>query len=244
MDRRNGLVTNGRQVKSAIPSRGGDEGIVQAAKAIYDQVKTLLTQHKAEVDARIKLFEDSLNVRFGKVLESEFGKALAGEFDKRLPALVVEFQGQVAELRNSYQFGLEQMQNFLRSLPVPNVNVSLPEMVAQVNVPELRNPDIHVNVPEAVIQVNPTPFTFQTPEVKAPDVHVTLPEQRPVFNVPQQKAPVVNFTPPKQEASIVNVTVPKRKVKKTFTYDEATGRPLNVVEEEVEINETQKEEGK
>ncbi len=216
---------------------------------------------EAQLQTKMQDRDERLHMHFGKALEGEFRKMVEGEFVKRLPAHADEFRDMVDTLRSAYQFGMSQIELVLRGLPTPNVQIMVPEQrppdvhvtspaitnqvmvpdqqaIFNVHVPELKLPQINVQVPE---QHQPV-VNVHVPQQERPEIYVNAETKPSIVNVtmPEQKAPDVHVTVPEPK-SIVNVTspdvhvnLPRRKLRKTFRYDEQTGRPLDVVEEEMD----------
>ncbi len=170
----------------------------------------LVTSHQEkmlELEKSYRAREMDTVARVSKAFEEEFGKRiklLSGSGD------------QIADLMKSYEMGyntgLEQVKMLLKSLPVPQVNVSIPEHAIQI-----KQLPSHVNfsVPDHAIQVKMMPSHV---DVHFPEKAISVQMEKSIINVhPEVKSPDVH------------VSVPRMRVKKLITYDQE-GRPAEVTE--------------
>lgn len=181
--------------------------LVQAAKAIHDQLVTTMSD-------RLGLAETEIGLRLGKVLDARLTKAMEvelvkalevvqGRYEKRLElmeqshrksmeALAQQYDEKVGFLKAAYESGLERMESLVRSIQIPPPTVRVESPVVNVTVPD--QPPASVNVTVPVPEVN----------VKAADV----------------------------QAPNVVVNVPSRRTKKTITYDQYS-RPESIISEDI-----------
>lgn len=215
--------------------------VAQVAKAIRDQLRDDFEERLGEVEDGV------VNV----------GKLLREELDRRIAPL----QRQVDEVLSSYREGMERLERVLQGLPVPQVNVSAPNVsvsptlslaekleapLITVNVPQQQPPSIHVAPAEVHLSptlslaemLPPAQVTVNVPQQAAPNVHVAAPNVtvNPSLAVPRQEAPNVTVNVPKMDIPPINVNLPKRKTKteKSIVYSESTGRATKVIEETTE----------
>ncbi len=208
--------------ETRFPSRQID--IKQLAKAIHDEVsekteKAILTASRA--------------------IKDEFHKRNVEQENRHNDAL-----------RRLERKMTEQSQiiiALLKSLPTPNVSVTVPQQespTVNVNVPKQDAPTVNVNVPQQeapTVNVNVPKqdvpnIDVHVPKQDAPTVNVSVPQQEAPtvnVNVPKAEQPVVNVHVPQQEAPIVNVNTPApRLIKKRVEYDADAAR-WDITEEDV-----------
>lgn len=165
-----GIQRKGIDSRVTLPVTKGE--LVQASKAIHDEIKS-------SVDARLADVETELVLRLGKSLDQRITKVIAEVVEKSLADLERKHQESIGFLKQAFTDALSSVENVVRSLQIPS-----PQIL--VTVPESKPPDVIVNVPEAL----PSP------------VEVILPDMQPNFsvNVPQQKSAdvVVNVPPPRR----------------------------------------------
>jgi hypothetical protein len=179
--------------------------LVQASKAIYDQMKSLM-------DDRLHQLETDTSTRVGRSVD----KLISDRVTASVKSLVDDVERRMEALAKTYKDSLAELIAAIKAMPAPEVTVNVPEQKApqvNVNVPTQKAPEVNVHVPKQ----DAPKVTVNVPQQAAPKVEV---------KVPEQKAPTVNV-----EAPTVNVEVPRRKVTKHITYD-AHGRPAEIIEEE------------
>lgn len=188
------------------------DDLFTSIKAVRDWTRKNLDENNRDVEARITL-------SIGRELEKQFGERLE-EIEERLAermdAIVRECREQVSTLRHIYEDSIKQMMELVKSLPIPKVDVTVPE-----NAIVVRNEPSNVNL---TLPEQPVPHvTVNVESAPPPDV---------IVKVPEQKAPEVTVNVPQQKAPEVKVEIPQpRLVQKTITYDEY-GRPETITEEE------------
>ncbi len=243
-------------------------------KSFSDQVKSALASRFDDVEERVRNAETKMVVRVGKTINDEItrilekkledlelnlvarvSKTFEDEFSKRLDNILGRFESKVSSheekvllLKNAHEIESSQIKSLLQSLslPVPQVNVSIPEYKSMDERMEERVAGLQKAYEGGLFEMKemlsifksmPSPVVNVTmPSQEAPTVNVTMPEQKALaapivtVNVPEQKAPVVTVNVPEQKAPEVTVQVPQpRLVTKHLVYDEY-GRP-SVIEE-------------
>jgi len=164
---------------------------------------------------------------------SRVTKALEVEFSRRLDAIAGQKGDYLANIQKSYelgyQAGFDQIKTLLQSLPVPQVNISVPENAIQV---KQQPSQVTVNVPDHAIEVKMLPSQVILPEnaiqmkMLPSQVDVHVPEK--AIQVQMEKS-LVTVNVPEQKAADVHFNVPVRKVKKLISYD-SLGRPVEIIE--------------
>lgn len=234
-------------LETKIAPSGYQEDLLQATKAIHDSLKNSLGGQIKSLEDKVQGFDSEIVLRIGKMFQREFESRIAG-MEKNLEVL-----------QKSHDDSISSILQLLKSLPIPQVSVTVPDkaievkqLPSQVTIPKdaitvnVQQKDVVVNIPkqdQPKIEVAAPSVTVNVPEQKPADIHVNVPRQdTPVVNVaapnvtidvPKQEAPTVNVNVPEQKPADVQVSVPPpRLVKKTFAYDEQ-GRPTTVTEEEI-----------
>lgn len=112
------------------------DDVVQAARAITHELKSLIKRSETEV---------ALNI--GKSLEHRLESLLVKELDRKIKSLVADYEKKIQELQMTYESGMERLKMLLENLPTPRVII--PEKAIQVNVDQPPN----VIIPDKAIQV-------------------------------------------------------------------------------------------
>lgn len=190
-----------------IPLYATKGDLVQASKAVHDQLKDTLTQEAEGIETNLLIkLGKSLEARQDKRLEDAITKRMEGEYVKRLEHIESNYQQKLLEMKNFYeaQMGfmvdahskmMSEFTAFMKSIPTPVVNVTTPEQSP---------PQVNINLPQQ----------------KAADV---------VVNVPQQPVPNIEV----KASEVVVQQAPQRKTVKNISYDEYS-RPIHIEEREVE----------
>ena len=180
----------------------GEDQLVQVGKAVHDELKSVFEKRLESLEAMVAL---------------RVADMIRREIDLRVDDLRKLLEDRMEALRRGYGESLTTIEQLVRTLPTPVVNVDVPGQAAPlvtVNVPEQPVPVVNfnptVNVPETETRIF-APVTVNMPEVR-PEVTVTVPEQ---------SAPVVTVKIP-----------PARLGRKTIEYD-PYGRPVSVEEHDV-----------
>ncbi len=162
--------------------------VIAASKAVHDElrdhIKTLDTSVAITVG---KALESRLDKRLEgevhKALEAEYVKRLQsletgyqqkvmdmqGAFEKQLLHAKSLFETKLLEaakgfdsrvdfIQQAHRQMMQEFSNFIQSLPVPNVSVTVPEQAPPgitVNVPEQKAPTIEVKSPDVVVNLPP-----------------------------------------------------------------------------------------
>jgi hypothetical protein len=141
--------------------------------AVKGQVDDLLTKRlESEVTKRFEgEYHKRLEFLHGEYqskaiqLEREYQSkmvAIEGFWQSKMATAEKEFAQRVDFIQQAHQQMWQQFAEFMRDLPVPNVQVAVPQQAA---------PQVHVSVPET-----PAPV-INLPEMK-PEVNVTVPQPR------------------------------------------------------------------
>jgi hypothetical protein len=241
-------------VQYNVKSEAKSQDLVQASKAIFDQVKLLLDAKIKELEANFQIKELELSHKMATIFEKALESRLASftsDYDKKMYDMSQAYlqktltaqkasERKALEMHHTYNSNVSQVKSLLeciKTMPIPQVNLTVPEHKAPdviINVPEMKpvfnTPELNpiFNSPEIspifnMPEIKPT-FNVQVPEQKVSDVFITVPEQKlPDFhvNVPELKLPQVTVNVP-----------PQKLIRKKITYSDS-GYPVEVVEEEV-----------
>lgn len=208
--------------KNRFPSAATREDLLQASKAIHDEVLEVM-------DSKVKILEDGFSDHIVKLIgtrysnEEQLDGRLWKMFDTRLRK---EFD---ERLESEVNRRMEIMDKKHREEIVAIKSLHL-ELVEQIKTMYWDRFDAFQQAREEMMS-----------ELKGflksfPQVNVTLPEQKSadiVVNVPRQEVPIMNFQVPEQKTPIVQLQqAPPRTVTKSIAYD-STGRPSIITEKEV-----------
>ncbi len=196
--------------------------ILHAGKMIDKLIGEEVAKHLAALSAvhqeKVLELEKAHRAREVNTI-SRVSKALEEEFSKRIEVISGK-GGQLAEVLKSYelgyQAGLDQVKMLLQALPVPQVNVTIPDHAIQVK--QLPS-HVSFNLPDQAIQVKMMPSHV---DVHIPEKAISVQMEKSIVNIhPEVKSPDVH------------VNMPRRRVKKLITYGE-DNRPMTVTEIEEE----------
>lgn len=206
------------------------EEFVEAARATSDSIRdylnTKLSDLESKFEARvIRLQQDILQ-----------------ELNVKLNSIISTYETSISSVRSSLQSKkdiLDVLDNALRSIPAPNVRLSIPPEAIQVHVKQ----DVpSITLPDKAIQVH---VNQETPQVSVnipkDSIKVQIQQDTPQVIIPKDAISVVVEQKPSQvtlevpeNAIQVQVDVSQQQApritERKVVYDPTTGRPDRIVE--------------
>lgn len=116
------------------PSVFNKGDLLEMAKAIHDEVESTMQKRFDEWNTRFKNIESETVLRVGDYLKKEYNLLFKKELEEKLPAFVKRFEDQnqsqqkafdshIDTMRKTYETGVGQMIELMKSLPTPQVQV-------------------------------------------------------------------------------------------------------------------------
>lgn len=161
--------------KNRLPSAATREDLLQASKAIHDEVLESVDRKVKDVETGLfdymvkqigtrfkdeEHFQERLWNSFNVNLRKDFEGQLQSEVAKQVKMIREDHRADVELLKAMFSDFVEQIKAVVKAIPIPEITI---------NPPEVRTPDIHN--------------------------HVNVPEQSVTVQVPKQETPVVNILP-------------------------------------------------